>query len=65
MRIDDQEIEVHCRQCNGYLYSIGPSEAEASVRLDPSIIDCPMQKDPTGHCTGTWKKPPPTQRKPT
>lgn len=56
MRIDDQEIQVFCRQCNGYLYSIGPEEAEARRTLDPSLVDCPMQKDPTGHCTGNPRK---------
>lgn len=62
MRLDDQEIQVFCRQCNGYLYSIGPSEAEARVPADPSLVDCPMQKDPRGHCTGNWRKSPASQR---
>lgn len=60
-RIDPQEVEVWCRQCNGYLYSVGPLEAESAcknpdVSYDPGqrvmLTECPMKKDPMGSCTG-------------
>jgi hypothetical protein len=51
-RIDDDEIEVFCRQCNGYLYSIGPAEAESRPWIDSQLVECPMKKGPLGECTG-------------
>jgi hypothetical protein len=54
VKIDDDEVEVYCVRCNGYLYSIGPAEAEERERYgqDPQFVDCPMKKGPRGECTG-------------
>lgn len=54
MRIDDEEVEVICAQCNGYLWSVGPGEDESGQ--SSVLINCPMQKDPLGRCTGNMKK---------
>lgn len=57
---DPDETKVHCRDCNGYLWSIGPAEvatqAEARPGMDPSLISCPMVKEPGGGCTGRLKR---------
>jgi len=62
-RIDNEEIEVMCRQCNGYLWSIGPAEALVASETygpayDASLADCPMKKDPLGKCTGKLRSTP-------
>jgi hypothetical protein len=46
MKLDEEEKEIYCVECNGYLWS-------ASIHDDePELRKCPYQKDPMGHCTG-------------
>lgn len=49
--VDSEEKEIHCRECNGYLWSVSIYDEV------PELIKCPFMKDPTGHCTERYPKP--------
>jgi hypothetical protein len=52
MKLDDGEKEIFCIDCNAYLFSMSIHDP------GPELINCPMQKDPMGKCTGNPKKRP-------
>ena len=49
MKLDDEEKEIYCHECNAYLWST------SSYEPGPDLIKCPYQKDPSGQCTGKPK----------
>lgn len=51
MKLDDEEKEIFCKECSGYLYSMSIHDP------GPDLVACPMQRDPSGHCTGRPKRP--------
>lgn len=51
MKLDDEEKEIFCIECSAYLFSMSIHDS------GPALIECPMQKDPAGECTGKPKQP--------
>lgn len=49
---DPEEKQIHCRECNGYLWSVSIYDKDV-----PVLQACPYQKDPMGHCTGKLPQP--------
>lgn len=49
---DPDEVKVYCEDCNGYLFS------DSVYDRDPkrNLIPCPMQKDSSGRCTGSYPR---------
>lgn len=47
MRIDDEECEVRCRECQSYLYSVAIHDTP-SGRADTVLIGCPYARECKG-----------------
>jgi len=62
MKLDQDEVEVICKNCNSYLWSVSKAEMVDAHHLltDEArntyvLIACPCKRDPLGHCTGIYK----------